>query len=328
MRVLITGAAGFIGSHLRSALLARGQLCDASGKAQAISELILADTAPVAQAAADAKLPIRSESGDFCDPVFLRRLVGPGVDSVFHLAATLTVDAETNFARGLQVNVHGLMQLLEICRAQARPPRFVFSSSIAAFGGPLPRTVDDSVAQTPQTSYGTHKSIVELLLNDYSRHGFIDGRALRLPFVLIRPGKPTPVVSDRVAAIVREPLLGRDVVCPLAPQTRIPVASARRVATALLALHDLPVSSFGHTRAMNLPSLTVSIGEMVEALQAFGRTRRLGRVSWEADARLQAVVDGWPSNFVSERASKNGIRADADFGEIIRAFIEDFAPPQ
>jgi nucleoside-diphosphate-sugar epimerase len=328
MRVLVTGAAGFIGSHLRSALLARGQLSDASGKPQGISELIVADTVPIACAAADGDIPIRTETGDFCDPAFLRRLVGSGVDSVFHLAATLTIDAETNFARGLQVNVHGLMQLLEICRAQARPPRFVFSSSIAAFGGPLPKTVDDTAAQTPQTSYGTHKAIVELLLNDYSRHGFIDARALRLPFVLIRPGATSPAVSDRVAAIVREPLLGLDVVCPLAPETRIPVASARRVATALLATHDLPAASFGHTRAMNLPSLTVSIGEMVEALQRFGQTRQLGRITWEADARLQAVVDGWPSNFVSERASRNGICADADFDEIIRAFVEDYLPTQ
>ena len=328
MRVLITGAAGFIGSHLVSALLRQGQLRDASGAPRGISELVLADTMPIARAAAGGDIPIRVETGDFCDPAFLRHLVGAGVDSVFHLAATLTIDAETNFARGLQVNVHGLMQLLEICRAQRRPPRFVFASSIAAFGGPLPKTVDDTVAQTPQTSYGTHKAIAELLLNDYSRHGFIDARALRLPFVLIRPGAPSPAVSDRVAAIVREPLLGRDVACPLAPETRIPVASARRVATALLAMHDLPAASFGHTRAMNLPSLTVSIGEMVDALQRFGQTRRLGRVSWEPDAKLQAVVDGWPGQFVSERASRNGICADADFDEIIRAFVEDYLPAQ
>jgi len=328
MRVLITGAAGFIGSHLVSALLRRGQLIGAAGKPQGIDELVLADTMPIVRTGAAGNIPIRTEIGDVCDPAFLRRLVGPGVDSVFHLAATLTIEAEENFARGLEVNVHGLMQLLELCRAQARAPRFVFASSIASFGGPLPKTVDDTVAQTPQTSYGTHKAIVELLLNDYSRHGFIDARALRLPFVLIRPGASTPAVSDRVAAIVREPLLGRDIACPLAPETLIPVASARRVATALLALHDLPAASFGHTRAMNLPSLTVSVGEMVEALQRFGRTRRLGRVSWQPEARLQAVVDGWPGRFVSARASSNGIGADADFDEIIRAFAEDYLPAE
>lgn len=328
MRVLITGAAGFIGSHLRSALLARGQLSDASGTPQRISELIVADTVPIARAASGGDVSIRNEIGDCCDPVYLKHLFDSGVDSVFHLAATLTIDAETNFDRGMAVNVHALMQLLEACRDQARPPRLVFASSIAAFGGTLPRTVDDSVALTPQTSYGTHKAIAELLINDYSRHGYLDGRALRLPIVLIRPGAPTPAISDRVAAIVREPLLGRDVACPLDPQTRIPVASAKRIAAALIAVHELPASAFGHTRAMNLPSLTVSVGEMVEAVKRFGTTRRLGHVTWESDAPLQTVVDGWPAEFVSERASRHGICADERFDDVISAFLEDVPASQ
>jgi nucleoside-diphosphate-sugar epimerase len=248
------------------------------------------------------------------------------VDSVFHLAATLTTHAEQNFDHGLKVNLFGVYDLLEICRAQGNSPRFVFPSSIAAFGGPLPDTVDDSVAQTPQTSYGTAKSVAERLLDDYSRHGFVDGRALRLPIVLIRPGAPNPAISDRVASVVREPLRGEDAVCPLAPETRIPVASVRSVATSLVKLHDVPARLLGHTRAMNLPSLTVSIAEMVAALDAFDHPGPRGKVSWAKDDRLQAIVDGWPRVFVSEQATRLGIGAEKSFSDILRAYVEDSAP--
>lgn len=328
MRVVITGAAGFIGTRLASALLARARLCGAGGRPLAVDELVLVDRVRAPIPANPHGIAVSVHAGDLCDADFLARLFAPGVDSVFALAATLTSEAETDFAKGLAVNVHSPMRLLEACRAQARAPRLVFTSSIAAFGGPLPETVDDSVARTPQTSYGTHKAIVELLLDDYSRHGFVDARALRLPVVLIRPAAAAPTVSDRIAAIVREPLLGCDVVCPLAPQTLMPVASAARVAQALLDVHDLPASALGHTRAMNLPSLSVRVADMAAALEPHARDRRLGRIIWEPDARLQAVVDGWPHRFVSERASRLGIRADASFGEIVETFLNEQAAMQ
>jgi D-erythronate 2-dehydrogenase len=329
MRVLVTGAAGFIGRHLVAALAARGALRDIAGVLHRIDELILADRlpfvapGPVADAS-DRRVTV--VTGDFSDPAFLRSILGGGVDGIFHLASTLTMQAESEFERGIAVNVHGAMGLLEACRAQRAPPRMVFASSIAAFGGPLPATVDDAVALTPQTSYGTHKAIVELLVNDYTRHGFVDGRTLRLPIVLIRPSSASPAVSDRLAAIVREPLMGRDVVCPLAAETAIPVASARRVAAALLDMYDLPARSFGHTRSMNMPSLTVTVGAMVQSLERFRDRRPLGRIVWEQDSRLQAVVQGWPSHFVSERAARAGIRANGSFDEIVDAFLEDYLP--
>jgi nucleoside-diphosphate-sugar epimerase len=323
MRVLVTGAGGFVGGRLVSALLNELALTRAGGDAEQIGELILTDRSDAGLSAFSGNPRVRVEIGDFCEAEFRRALFVKRIDSIFHLAATLTTDAEADFARGLQVNLLGVIDLLEDCRSGGHRPRFIFPSSIAAFGGPLPDRVDDKVSQTPQTSYGTAKAVAELLINDYSRHGFVDGRVLRLPFVLIRPGAPNPSVSDRVASIVREPLHGRDVACPLDPETKIPVASVRCIAAALIKLHEVPADRFGHTRAMNLPSLTVTVAEMIEALDGFDYPGPRGKVSWERNDQLQAIVDGWPNCFVSEEASRLGIRSDASFTEILRAYVED-----
>ena len=183
------------------------------------------------------------------------------------------------------------------------------------------------MCQTPQTSYGTAKAAVELLINDYSRHGFIDGRVLRLPVVLIRPGSRNPGLSDRVASILREPLGGENVVYPLLPETKIPVGSAACVVAALIKLHEVPTDRFGHTRAMNLPSLTVTAAEMVEAVNSLDFPGARGRICWERDDQLQAVVDGWPSFLVSDEASRLGIRSDANLMDILRAHVEDEIRP-
>ena len=298
MRILITGAGGFIGRTLIKALLARGE---AAG--QAISEVIATDLHERALASLPDDGRVRRVAGDICDPAFRSPLFAERVDSVFHLAATLTTDAETHFDRGLAINLHSALDLLQLARAQGNCPRFIFPSSIAAFGGPLPEVVDDSVVHTPQTSYGTAKAVIELLIDDFSRHGFVDGRMLRLPIVLIRPAAPNPAISDRIAAIVREPLQGRDAVCPLAPETQIPVASVQAVARALITLHDAPAAALGHTRAMNLPSLTLSIAQMVDDLARFDYPGPRGTLSWQKDERIQAIVESWPRVFVSEQAN-------------------------
>jgi nucleoside-diphosphate-sugar epimerase len=325
MRVLVTGAAGFIGGHVVSALLARGRLNDAAGASRPITELVLADIVSPPAPASAGGIAVRMQTGDFRDPDFPRRLLADGVDSVFHLAAALTIDAETDFARGMAVNVDGLIRLLEACRARPGATRLVFASSMAAFGGPLPKTVDDSVAQTPQTSYGAHKAIAELLLNDYARRGFVDARSLRLPVVMTRPGAPTPTVSDRIAAILREPLLGRDVDCPLAESTRMPFASVQRVAQALIDLHELPPTAFGHTRAMNLPALSATVGELIAAVRRRLPSGSTVRITVRPDPALQAIVDGWPGDFVSECASRHGIGADPTVDALVDAFLQDRA---
>lgn len=324
MRVLVLGAAGFIGSHLANALCRRGELRLPDGGMQPIGELVLADNRAASRAPDPASdMSINAVQGDICDPGFIEALFASEVGAVFHLAATLTLDAEMDFAHGLEVNVHALMRLLERCRKQSRPPAFVFASSISTYGGNLPDTVDDHVAQTPQTSYGTHKAIAELLINDYSRRGFIDGRVLRLPVVLTHPGPPSASVSDRIASLIREPLNGRDAVCRLEPYTRFPVASVRCVADSLIALHDLPAGAFGATRAMNLPSLTVTPLEIEAAVKRCGASAS-GKIIWRHDAQMQNIVDGWPRSFTSERALQLGINGDASIDAIVTAYREDY----
>lgn len=308
MRVLVLGAAGFIGSRLGRVLQAQGRL-----GARPITELLLADSRPVSPQSAGGL------QGDICDERFVDQLFAKPVDAVFHLAATLTLDAEMDFARGMAVNVHALMRLLERCRAQANCPSFVFASSISTFGGDFPDTVDDTVAQNPQTSYGTHKAMAELLLNDYSRRGALDARVLRLPVVLTHPGPPSGSVSDRIAALIREPLNGRDAVCPLTAETRVPVASVQKVVDGFLAVQALPRDRFGPTRVMNLPSLTVTPAELAAAVAQRGAT---GRVTWQPDAQMQAIVDGWPRAFTSARALSLGLTPDANARALVDAYLE------
>ncbi len=319
MRILITGAGGFIGRRLVAALLDAGCLKRSDGMAEAITEIFIADRYPVQMPEAG-DIHIHSLVGDLADPRFICQFADLRCDSIFHLAASLTLDAEQDAELAYAVNVAPLCHLL----AQGVGPsqRLVFASSIAVFGGQLPTIVEDDVRASPTTTYGAHKAIAELLLADATRRRAIDARALRLPIVLIRPGAPTPAVSDQVAAIVREPLAGRDVICPFTPDTEVPVASAGAVATALMALHDLPSSSLPMSRAMNLPALTVSVASMIAAVERHGGSAAANRIHITPDVELQRIVDGWPKRFMSRAASQLGLRSDTDFDAIIADYLK------
>ena len=324
MRVLVTGAAGFLGRRLARALLSRGRLAGQDGMPRAISDLVLVDRTPL-DVPTPCAFPIRTMVGDLAQPHFVDELARTDFDTLFHLAATLTLEAERDPGLAFAANVEPLRRLSVAGRATK--PKIVFTSSIAVFGGALPAIVDDAVRPAPTTTYGAHKAIVELLLADATRQGRIDGRALRLPIVVTRPGAPVPAVSDQVAAILREPLAGRDYDCPFRSDTRLCLASAGAVVRALLSLHDVPAERLAPTRAMNLPALnlpalSVTVAEMVAAVK-MAAPGRCGRVRFTPDASVQAIVDGWPQRFESEAARGLGLRADTDLAALIADHLED-----
>src|SRR5271154_3749613 len=256
MRIVTTGGCGFLGRRLALLLLERGSSLGA------IDELVLFDNAPSALPLPDDKR-VALATGDIADRETVRQLLMPAADVVFYLAAVVSGQAEADTDLGYRVNLGGTRAVLDACHLLGTCPRLVFASSLAVYGGVLPPAVGDDTPLTPQSSYGTQKAIGELLVNDYSRKGFVDGRALRLPTVVVRPGRPTRPASPFAPSIIREPLAGKDAVCPVSPDLVMALASPRRVVTALYRAHELPGDAFGVHRSLQLPGFSVAVGEMV-----------------------------------------------------------------
>lgn len=325
MDVLVTGGSGFIGKRVVAKLLERGTVTTHDDDTVDIDNLIVADVVPPADPFADDPR-IRFVQADLALPDAFAPLITPKVGVVFHLGAAVSGECERDFDLGLQVNVMGMHRLLEACRHRAQQPRVVFTSSVAAYGGKLPYVIGDDTPLTPQTSYGTQKGIGELLINDYSRRGFVDGRCLRLPTVIIRPGRPNQAASGFASAVIREPLQGEQYVCPVRPDTAMYVLSPRCAVAALIHAAELPTAAWGTNRSLCLPGLTVTVNELVNALRDVAGDAVANRIRFQPDRFTERIVHGWPARFAPERGLSMGFRADTSIHEIIHAFIADELP--
>lgn len=323
MKVLITGGAGFLGQRLAHKLLELGALPGSDGRPQRIGELTLLDVVPAASGG-DAR--VRSVVGDIAERRVLEDTIDSNTCAIFHLAAIVSGQAEADFDLGMRINLDASRQLLEVCRARGHRPRVVFTSSVAVYGGALPEIVSDDTALDPRSSYGMQKAVAELQLADYTRRGFVDGRVLRLPTVSVRPGRPNAAASSFASGIVREPLAGETAVLPIDPDTRLWLLSPRAATEALVHGYTLAQSALGERPIVNLPGLSVSPAEMIEALREVAGDAALACIVYERDERIERIVGSWPGRWDTARAESLGFVGDRDFADAIRAYIEDDAP--
>ncbi len=315
MKIIITGGAGFLGQRLAKRLLRHypGAL-----------SLVLADRVTTETFSADRR--VLSVACDISNRAELSRLVGSDTAVIYHLAAIVSGQAEAEFDLGMKINLEATQALLEICRGLPRPPTLVFTSSLAVFGGELPAIVTDQTAVRPQSSYGAQKAMGELLVNEYSRRGFIDGRVVRLPTISVRPGKPNRAASSFVSGIIREPLNGEPAVCPVSRDVRLWLSSPATAVENLLRAHLIPAVDLGANRTINLPGLSVTVGEMIETLGRIAGPEVVGRIQFARDEAVERIVASWPGRFDTSRAVALGFQGDKDFASLIRNYQRETSP--
>jgi nucleoside-diphosphate-sugar epimerase len=326
MKVVITGGGGFIGRKLAHRILALGRLTGASGQKEDVTEIVLFDAvAPPEGEFEDDR--VRTIVGDITDAGLIGNVIDGDTNSVFHLAAVVSAGAEADFDLGYQVNLNGTRNVLEAARAANNGangiPRVVFASSLAVYGGEVPDTVGDLTPITPETSYGAQKVMGEYLITDFSRKGYIDGRAMRLPTIVVRPGKPNKAASGFASGIIREPLNGVDMVCPVTPESRMAIMSPRTVVECFMHMHELDAAKLGASRAILLSGFSVSMGDTAAAVNDLDTNRTRGKITFEVDPATQAIVDGWPKTTFSDKARALGFPSDDNIADVINAYIED-----
>lgn len=321
MKVVITGGAGFIGSRLARTLLTRGELADPSGVQTKISELVVFDIAEPQSLPDDSRL--RVVVGEATDAALLADVLD-GAASVFHFASVVSGGAEADLQLGLRVNLDGTRMLLDLLADGGKKPRLVFSSSLAVYSDGSGE-VNDQTPATPKSSYGVQKLCCEHLIGDYSRRGLLDGRSMRFPTIAIRPGKANLANSSFISNIIREPVAGRETVCPVPEDTEITLMSPGRLIDAIIKVHDLDADDLGWPKALVLPAVRVSVTQMLDALEAQVGAEARARVSFATDDNVYAMVKTWPIEINARRATALGIEADADATEIVADFLKENA---
>ena len=332
VNVVITGGAGFLGSRLARELLAAGSLEVAGGEARPLSRMTLVDQAPVPpDLAADERVTaVRGDLAELLDPAAAgpdTLAIGGEAEVIFHLAAAVSGECEADFDLGIRANLRATEALLASCRTLGTSPLVVFSSSLAVFGGsadhPLPAVVDDQTLPNPQTSYGAQKVVGEQLLADYTRKGYLRGRALRLVTISVRPGRPNGAASGFMSGIIREPLAGQRATCPVAPDTEVALASPAKAIAGLRAAAMASDQAWGGRSAVNLPALTVSLADMAEALGRIAGPQVSALIDWIPDAEIARMVASWPARVRADRAARLGLTPDPDFDSIIRMHLAE-----
>ena len=316
MRILVTGGAGMLGRKLAERLARDGELAG-----ERISRLVLADLAEPA-APVGAGLDVVAVAADLAEPGAAAELVADRPDVVFHLAAVVSGEAETDFEKGYRVNLDGTRLLLDAIRAAGYRPRVVFASSIAVFGAPFPEVIGDEVWPTPLTSYGTQKAIGELLVADYSRRGFLDGIAIRLPTICVRPGGPNRAASGFFSSIIREPLNGQEAVLPVSDDVRHCHASPRAAVGFFLRAATLGEPALAERRCLTMPGVSATVGEQIEALRRVAGAEAVALIRREPDELIMRIVAGWPRRVDAPRAREPGVAAQAPFEEIVRLPVQ------
>ena len=319
MHILVIGAGGMLGSKLVQQLAKVGQLSRISISKITRHDAVLSPPPP------PSVFPIETLIGDVSLNAEAVQLIAGKPDVIFHMAAVVSGEAEADFDKGYAINMDGTRHLLDAIRKIGRGyrPKFIFTSSIAVFGSPFPEVIGDEFFTTPLTSYGTQKAICELLISDYSRRGFIDGLALRMPTVCVRPGKPNKAASGFFSNIIREPLVGLEAVLPVSENVRHWHASPRSAVAMLVHSAEMDLSQVGTRRALTMAGISCTVAEQIAALSRIGGEKCVKLIKRVPDETITRIVAGWPSRFDAKRALGLGFKADSDFDEIIRVHIDD-----